>query len=74
MAITASGSAGTGAAGSIASTTVVSDTVIRAKVDTGARINQNSREHVTRSSSVKVIAMDSTEVDTAAGGAVHPCY
>ncbi len=72
MAITASGSAGTGAAGSIASTTVVSDTVVRAKVEQGAQINQKvkaNREQKTSASSVKVIAMDSTEADTAAGGA-----
>ncbi len=72
MAITASGSAGTGAAGAIASTTVVSKTEVRAKAEQGAQINQKvkaNREQKTSASSVKVIAMDSTEVDTAAGGA-----
>ena len=72
MAITASGSAGTGAAGAVASTTVVSKTEVRAKAEQGAQINQKvkaNREQKTSASSVKVIAMDSTEVDTAAGGA-----
>lgn len=42
---------------------------VQAKVESDAKINQNNREHVTKQSKVKVIAMDATEADAAAGGA-----
>ena len=65
----ASASVGTGLSGSAATVTVIAKNSVQAKVESGAKINQNNREHVTKQSKVKVIAMDATEADAAAGGA-----
>ena len=65
----ASASVGTGLSGSAATVTVIAKNTVQAKVESGAKINQNNREHVTKQSKVKVIAMDATEADAAAGGA-----
>ena len=65
----ASASVGTGLSGSAATVTVIAKNSAQAKVESGAKINQNNREHVTKQSKVKVIAMDATEADAAAGGA-----
>ena len=65
----ASASVGTGLSGSAATVTVIAKNIVQAKVESGAKINQNNREHVTKQSKVKVIAMDATEADAAAGGA-----
>ena len=65
----ASASVGTGLSGSAATVTVIAKSIVQAKVESGAKINQNNREGVTKQSKVKVIAMDATEADAAAGGA-----
>lgn len=62
----ASASVGTGLSGSAATVTVIAKNIVQAKVESGAKINQNNREHVTKQSKVKVIAMDATEADAAA--------
>lgn len=68
-AIAASGSVSVGGAASAATVTVISNAQIIAKVESGAKLNQGSREGEDKSSGVKVIAMDSTEEEVEAGGA-----
>lgn len=67
--VAASGSVSVGGAASAATITVISNAQIIAKVESGAKLNQGSREGEDKSSGVKVIAMDSTEEDVEAGGA-----
>lgn len=67
--VAASGSVSIGGAASAATVTVISSAKTIAQIESGARLNQNSREGEDRSSVVKVIAMDSSEEDVAAGGA-----
>lgn len=67
--VAASGSVSIGGAASAATVTVISSAKTIAQVESGAKLNQNSREGEDRSSVVKVIAMDSSEEDVAAGGA-----
>lgn len=68
-AVAASGSVSVGGAASAATVTVISNAQIIAKVESGAKLNQGSREGEDKSSGVKVIAMDSTEEEVEAGGA-----
>ena len=49
--------------------TVISTAKTIAQVESGAKLNQGSREGEDKSSGVKVIAMDSSEEDVEAGGA-----
>lgn len=67
--VAASGSVSVGGAASAATVTVISNAQIIAKVESGAKLNQGSREGEDKSSGVKVIAMDSTEEEVEAGGA-----